>query len=145
MEFDSIPAEKRKVLKYDAVKVLHSICQQIWKTQPWPQDWKRSIFIPFLKKGNINEYSNYRIIALISHASKVMLKVLQARLQQYMNPELPDAQAEFRKGRGIRDQIANISWIIEKNKNSPKTSTSALLIMPKPLTMWITTNCEKFF
>ena len=103
-----------KSIKDDAVKVLHSICQQIWKTQKWPQDWKRSVFIPVPKKGNAKECSNYHTIALISHASKVMLKILQARLQQYMNQELPDVQAGFRKGRGTRDQIANIRWIIEK-------------------------------
>ena len=96
------------------MKVLHSICQQIWKTQQWPQDWKRSVFIPIPKKGNAKEWSNYHIIALISHASKVMLKILQARLQQYMNYEFPDVQAGFRKGRGTRDQIANILWIIKK-------------------------------
>ena len=96
----------------DAVEVLHSICQQIWKTQQWPQDWERSVFIPTPKKGNAKECSNYHTIALISHASKVMLKILQARLQQYVNHELPDAQAGFRKGRGTRDQIANICWII---------------------------------
>ena len=98
----------------DAVKVLHSICQQIWKTQQWPWDWKRSVFIPIPKKGSAKEGSNYHTITLISHASKVMLKILQARLQQYVNCELPDVQAGFRKGRGTRDQIANIRWIIEK-------------------------------
>ena len=102
--------------KDDAVKVLHSIWQQIWKTQQWPQDWKRSVFIPLPKKGNTKEYSNYHTIALISHASKVMLKILQDRLQQYVNQELPDIQAGFRKGRGTRDQIANICWIIKKSK-----------------------------
>ena len=96
------------------LKVLHSICQQIWKTQQWTQDWKRSVFIPIPKKGSAIECSNYHTIALISHASRVMLKILQARLQQYMNHELPDAQGGFRKGRGTRDQIANICWIIEK-------------------------------
>ena len=126
------------------LKVLHAICQQIWKTQQWPQDWKMSVFIPLPKKGNAKECSNYRIIALISHASKVMLKILQARLQQYMNCELPDVQAGFRKGRGARDQIANIRWIMEKQESSRKTSISALLPMPKPLTVWITINCEKF-
>ena len=110
---DGIPAEIFQVLKDDAVKV-HSICQQIWKTQQWPKDWKRSVFIPIPKKGNAKECSNYRTIALISHASKVMLKILQARLQQYVNRELPDVQAGFRKGRGTRDQIANIRWIIKK-------------------------------
>ena len=139
-----IPVELFQILKDDAVKVLHSICQQIWKTQQWPQDWKRSVFIPIPKKGNAKECSNYRIIALISRASKVMLKILQARLQQYVNSELPDVQAGFRKGRGTRDQIANIRWIIEKQESSRKTSISALLTMPKPLTVWITINCGKF-
>ena len=105
---DGIPVELFQILKDDAVKVLHSICQQIWKTQQWPLDWKRSVFIPVLQKGNAKECSNYYTIALISHDSKVMLKILQARLQQYMNRELPDVQAGFRKGRGTRDQIANI-------------------------------------
>ena len=105
-----------KIIKDDAVKVLQLICQQIWKTQQWPQDWKRSVFIPITKKGEANQCSNYCTIALISHASKVMLKILQARLQQYMNHELPDVQAGFRKSRGARDQIANISWIIEKTR-----------------------------
>ena len=105
---DEIPVELFQILKDDAVKVLHPICQQIWKIQQWPQDWKRSVFIPILNKGNDKECSNYCAIVLISHASKVMLKTLQARLQQYMNQELPDIQAGFRKGRGARDQIANI-------------------------------------
>ena len=104
----------------DAVKVLHSICQQIWKTQKWLQDWKRSVFIPVPKKGNAEECSNYHTIALISHAGKVMLKILQARLQQYVNCDLPDVQAGFRKGRGTRHQIANISWIIEKAREFQK-------------------------
>ena len=125
--------------------MLHSICQQIWKTQQWPQDWKMSVFIPIPKKGNAKECSNYRTIALISHASKVVLKILQARLQQYMNCELPDVQAGFRKGRGTRDQIANIRWIMEKQESSRKISISALFIMPKPLTVWITRNCGKFW
>ena len=110
---DGIPVELFQILKDDAVKALHSICQQIWKTQQWPQDWKRSVFIPIPKKGNAKECSNYRTITLISHASKVMLKILQARLQQYMNRELPDVQAGFKKGRGTRDQIAKIRWIIK--------------------------------
>ena len=110
---DGISVELFQILKVDAVKVLHSICQQIWKTQQWPQDWKRSVFIPIPKKGNARECSNYRTIAFISHGSKVTLKILQTRLQQYMNHELPDVQAGFRKGRGTRDQIANICWIIE--------------------------------
>ena len=117
---DRIPVELFQVLKDDAVNVLHSICQQIWKTQQWPQDWKRSVFIPIPKKGNAKECSNYRTIALISHASKVMLKSLQARLQQYVNRELPDVQAGFRKGRGTRDQIANIRWIMEKPRKFQK-------------------------
>ena len=117
---DGIPVELFQILKDDAVKVLHSIWQQIWKTQQWPQDWKRSIFIPIPKKGSPKECSNYRTIALISHASKVMLKILQAWLQQYMNRELPDVQAGFRKGRGTRDQIANIRWIIEKAREFQK-------------------------
>ena len=107
---DGIAAELCQILKDDAVKVLHSICQEIWKTQ----DWKRLVFIPIPKKGNAKEYSNYRTIALISHASKVMLKILQASLQQYVSSKLPDVQVGFRKGRGTRDQIVNIHWITEK-------------------------------
>ena len=141
---DEIPVELFQILKADAMKVLHSICQQIWKTQQWPQDWKRSVFIPIPKKGNSQECSNYRTIALISHASKVMLKVLQARLQQYVNRELPGVQACFRKGRRNRDQIANICWITEKAREFQKISISSLLTMPKPLTVWITINCGKF-
>ena len=110
---DGIPVELCQILKDDAVKLLHSICQQIWKTQQWPQDWKRSVSFPIPKKDNAKECSNYRTIALISHASKVMLKILQARLQQYLNRELPDVQAGFRKGRGTRDQIVNIRWVME--------------------------------
>ena len=117
---DGIPVELFQILKDDAVKVLHSICQQIWKTQQWPQDWKKSGFIPIPKKGNAKEYSNYRTIALISHASKGMLRILQARLQQHMNHELSDVQAGFRRGRGTRDQTANIRWIIEKSKRVPE-------------------------
>ena len=130
---DGIPVELFQILKDDAVKVLHSICQQIWKTQQWSQDWKRSVFIPIPKKGNAKECSNHYTIALISHASKVMLKILQARLQQYMNRELPDVQGGFRTGRGTRDQIANICWIIKKQESSRKIPSSALLTMPKPL------------
>ena len=121
--------------------MLHSICQQIWKTQQWPQT-KRSVFIPIPKK-TMPKNSSYCTTALISHASKVMLKILQARLQQYINRELPDVQTGFRKGRRNRDQIANIHWIIEKQESSRKTSTSALLTMPQLLTVWITTNCGK--
>ena len=117
---DGIPVELFQILKDDAVKELHSICQQIWKTQQWPQDWKRSVFIPIPKKGNAKECSNYHKIALISHTSKVNLKILQSRLQQYMNHELPDVQAAFRKGRGIRDQITNIHWIMEKAREFQK-------------------------
>ena len=144
-EGDGIPVELFQILKDDAIKVLHSLCQQIWKTQQWPQDWKRSVFIPIPKKGNAKECSNYCTIALNSHASKVMLKILQVSLQQYMNGEFPDVQAGFRKGRGTRDQIANIHWIIEKAKSSRKTSTFAFLTTPKPLTVWITINCGKFW
>ena len=111
---DGIPGQPFQILKDDAVKVLHSICQQIWKTQQCPQDWKRAVFIPIPKKGNAKECSNYRTIAHISLASKVMFKILQARFQQYVNHELPDVQAGFRKGRGTRDQSVNICWIIKK-------------------------------
>ena len=146
---DGIPVELFQILKDDAVKVMHSICQQIWKTQQWPQDWKSSVFIPIPKKGNAKECSNCHTIALISHVSKVMLEILQARLQQYMNCELLDVQAGFRKG---RDQIANICWIIEKAREFQKkhlfletsSSSISLLTTPKPLTMWITINCGKF-
>ena len=138
-----IPVELFQILEDDAVKVLHSKCQEIWKSQQWPQDWKRSVFIPIPKKGNAKECSSYHTIALISHASKVMLKILQARLQQYVNRELPDVQAGFRKGRGTRDQIANIHWIIEKEGNSKKTYTSASLTTLKLLTLWITKKLWK--
>ena len=117
---DGISAELYQILKDDAVKVLHSMCLQIWKTQQWPQDWKRSVFIPIPEKGNAKECSNYCTITLISHASKVMLKILQARLQQYMNQELPDVQAGFKKGIGTRDLIANIRWIVEKARGFQK-------------------------
>ena len=126
-------AELVQILKDDAVKVLHSICQPIWKTQQWPQDWKRLVFIPIPKKGNAKECSNYCPVALISHASKVMLKILQARLQQYVNHELPHVQAGFRKSRA------------KKQESSRRTCTSASLTMPKPLTVWITINCGKFW
>ena len=140
---NGIPVEPFQILKDDAVKVLHSICQQICKTQQWPQDWKRSVFIPIPKKGNEQEHSNYHTIALISHASKSMLKILQARLQQYVNHELPDVQARFTTGRENRDQIVNIHWIIKTATELQKISTSALLTIPKPLTVWITINCGK--
>ena len=117
---NGIQIELFQILKDDAVKVLHSICQQIWKTQQWPQDWKRSVFIPIPKKGNAKECLNYHTIALISQANKVMLKILQARPQWYVNQDLPDVQAGFRKGRGTRDHIANICWIIEKAREFQK-------------------------
>ena len=144
---DGIPFEFFQILKNDAVKVLHSICQHIWKTQQWPQEWKRSVFIQIPKKGNAKECSNYHTVALISHTSKVMLKILQARLQQYVNHELPDVQGGFRKGRETRDWIANICWMLasKKQESSRNTSISALLTMPKPLTVWITINCGKFW
>ena len=142
-EDDGTPIELFQILKNGTVKVLHSICQQIWKTQQWPQNWKRSIFIPVPNEGNAKECSNYCTISLITQARKVMLKILQVRLQQYVNRELPDVQAGFRKG--TRDRIANIRWIMEKARESfRKTSISALLSPPKPLTVWITTNCGKF-
>ena len=142
---DGIPVELFQILKDDAVKVLHSICQQIWKTQQWPQDWKRSVFIPIPKKGNAKERSDYRTIALISHTSKVMLKILPARLWQYVNRELPDVQAGFRKGRGTRDQLPISAGSSKKQESPRKTFISALLTMPKPLTVWITINCGKFW
>ena len=138
-------------MKFDG---FHWVCEQIWKTQQWQQAWKRSVFIPIPKKGNAKECSNYHTITFISHTSKVMLKILQVRLYHYVNHELPDVQAGFRKGRGTRDQIANIRWVIKKQESSRKTSTSVLLTMPKPfrlcdyvtiVNMWITINCGKFF
>ena len=132
-----IPAERFQILKDDAVKVLHSICQQIWKTQQWPQDWKSSVFIP--KKGNAKECSNYHTVALISHTSKVMLKILQARLQQYMNYELPDVQAGFRKGRRTRDQITNICWIIKKAREFQKNIYFCFIDYAKPFD-WVDHN-----
>ena len=126
-EGDGIPVELFQILKDDAVKLLHSICQQIWKTQQWPQDWKRSVFIPIPKKDNAKECSDYSTVAFISHTSKVMLKILQARLQQYMNYELPDVQAGFRKGKGTRDQIANICWIIEEARAFQKNIYLSML------------------
>ena len=141
---DGIPVEPFQIPKDDALKVLHSICQQIWKTQQWPQDWKRSVFIPIPKKGNAKEYSNYRTIALISHTGKVMLKILQARLQQYMNHELPDVQAGFRKAEEPEIKLPTSAGSWKKQESSRKTSISALLTMPKLLTVWITINCGKF-
>ena len=142
---DGIPFEPFQILKDAAVKVVHTICQQIWKTQQCPQDWTRSVFIAVPKKGRAKDCSNYHTTVLISHASKIMLKILQARLQQYVNHEIPDDQAGFRKGRETRDHTANIWWIIKKARNTRKTPTSALLTMPKPLIVWITTNFGKFF
>ena len=128
------------------MEVLHSICQQIWKTQQWPQDWKRLVFIPIPKKGNAKECSNYQTITFISHASKVMLKILQARLKQYVNGEIPDFQHGFRKGRGNKTKLPTSTGSLKNQESSPqkKTSISALLTMPKPLTVWITINCGKF-
>ena len=139
-----IPVELFQILKDDAMKVLHLICQQIWKSQQWPQVWKRSVFISIPKKGNAKECSNCYTIAIISHASKVMLKILQARLQRYVNHEIPDVQAGFRKGRGTRDQIANIHWIIEKAREFQKNIYFYFINYVKVF-VWITTNCGKFF
>ena len=139
---DGIPVELFQILKNDAMKVLHSICQQIWKTQQWPQDWKRSVFISIPKKGNAKECSNYGTIALISHARKVMLKILQDRLQKYVSQELPDIQAGFRKGRGTRDQIADILWIIEKAREFQKNIYFCFIDYAKTF-VWTTTNWGK--
>ena len=125
--------------------MLHSICPQIWKTQQWPQGWKRSVFIPIPKKGNAKKCSNYHTIALISYGSKVMLKILQARLQQYVNWHLPDVQDGFRKGRRTRDQIADIHWIIEKPRKFQKNIYFCFIDYAKALTVWITINCGKFW
>ena len=130
---DGIPVELFQTLKDNAVKVLHSICQQIWKTQQWPEDWKRSLFILIPKKGNDKECSDYHTIALISHASKVMLKILQARFQQYVNRELPDVQAGFRKAEEPEIKLPTSAGSWKKQESSRKTSISALLTMPKPL------------
>ena len=141
---DGTPVELFQILKDEAVKVLHSICRQILKTQQWPQDWKRSVFIPIPRKGNAKDCSNDHTIALISHASKVMLKILQARFQQYVNRELPDLQAGLEKAEEPEIKLPTSSGSWKKQENSRKTSISALLIMPKPLTVWITINCGKF-
>ena len=141
---DGIPVELFQILKDNAVKVLHSLCQKIWKTQQWPQDWKRSVFIPIPKKDNAKECSNYLTIALISHASKVMLKILQARLQQHMNCELPDVQAGFRKGRGTRGQIFNIRWIIKKESEFQKNIYFCFIDYVKAFDCMITVHCGKF-
>ena len=139
---DEIQEEWFKFLKEDAIKVLHSLCQQIWKTQQWPQDWKMLIFIPTPKKGTTKENTNHQTIALISNTTKVMPKILHVRLQHYANQELPDVQAGFRKQRGTRDQIANICWVIEKTREFQK-NISASSNMLKPLTVWIMTNYGK--
>jgi len=141
---DGNPVELFQILKDDAVQVLHSICQQIWKTQQWPQDWKRSVFIPIPKKGIAKECSNYCAVALISHASKVMLTFLQVRLQKYMKHELPDVQAGFRKGRGTKDQIANICWIIEKAREFQKNIYFCFIDYANAFDCWIIINCGKF-
>ena len=124
---------------------MYSICQQIWKTQQWPQDWKKSVFIPIPKKGNAKKYSNYHTTALISHDSKIIFKILQVKFQQYMNRELLDVQAGFRKCRGTINQIANICWIIKKAREFQNTSISDSLTILKPLTVWITYKLWKFF
>ena len=141
---DGIPVELFQILKDDGVKVLQSICRQIWKTQEWPQDWKRSVFIPIPKKGNAKECSNYHTIALISHASKVMLKILQSRLHQYMNCELPDFQVGFRKAEEAEIKLPASTQSWKKQGSSRRISISALLTISKPLTVWITINCGKF-
>ena len=141
---DGIPVELFQILKDDAVKVQHSMCQQIWKTQQWPQDQKRSVFIPIPKKGNAKECSNYLTIEFISHASKVMLKILQARLQQYMNHEHPDVKLVLEKAEEPEIKLLTSAGPWKKQESSRKTSISALLTMPKPLTVWITINCGKF-
>ena len=138
---DGIPVELFKILRDATSKVLHSICQQIRKTQQWTQDWKRSILIPVTKKGSTKECSNQWTIALISHASKLILKILHARLQHDMNQEIPDAQAGFRKGNGTRNQIANIHWIIEKAREFCKSFYHCFIDTLKPLSVWIITNC----
>ena len=141
---DGIPIELFQILKEDAVKVLHSICQQIWKTQQWLQDQKRSVFILIPKKSNAKECSNYHTIAFISHANKVMLNILQAMFQQYMNHELPDVQAGFRKAEEPEIKLPTFERSGRKQRNSRQTSTSASLTMLKSLTVWITTKCRKF-
>ena len=139
-----IPDELFQILKDDAVKVLHSLCQQIWKTRQWPQDWKRSVFIPIPEKDNAKECSNYHTIAFISHISKVMFKILQARLQQYMNHKLPMFKLVLEQAEEPEIKLPTSSGSSKKQKSSRKTSTSVLLTTPKPLTVWITTNYGKF-
>ena len=142
---DGIPVELFQILKDDAVKVLHSTCQQIWKTQHWPQDWKRSVFIPIPKKGNAKECSNYHTIVPISHASKVMLKILQGSLQQYMNVNFQMYKLDLEKAEEPGSNCQHPIGSLEKQESSRKISISALFTTPKPLTVWITTNCGKFF
>ena len=139
---DVIPVELFQILKEDSVKVLHSICQQIWKTEQWPQDWKKSVFIPIPKKGNAKECSNYCTIVLISHSSKVMLKILQVRLQQYGN-NFQMFKLVLEKAEEPEIKLPRSIGSSKKQESSRKTSTSALLTMSKPLSVWITTNCEK--
>ena len=141
---DGIPVELFQILKDDTVRVRHSICQQIWKTQQWPQDWKRSVFIPILRKGNAKEYSNYCTIALISHTSKVMFKILKARLQQYMTVNFQMFKLVLEKAEEPEIKLPTSAGSSKKQESSRKTSISALLTMPKPLTVWITINCGKF-
>ena len=140
---DGISIVLFQILKDDAVNVLHSMCQQIWKTQQWPQDLKRSVFIPIPRKGNAKECLNYYTFAFISHTSKVMLKILQASLQQYVNHELPNVQSGFRKGRGTRDQIANTCWIIKKAREFQKNIYLCFIDYTKAF-VWLITNCGKF-
>ena len=140
---DRISAELFQILKDDPIKVLHSVCQQIWKTQQWPQNWKIFVLITIPTKGNAKEYSNYHTIALISHTSKELIKILQAGLQQYLNCELPDVQAGFTKDRRTRDQIANICWVIERAREFQKNIYFCFIDYSKPLTVWITKNCGK--
>ena len=141
---DGIPAELFQILKDDGVKVLHSICQQIWKTQQWPQDWKSSVFIPIPKKGNAKECSNYHTIALISHARKVMVKILQARLQQYVNRELQMFKLVLEKAEEPEIKLPTSAGSWKKQESCRKKYISALLTIPKPLTVWITINCGQF-
>ena len=141
---DGIPVELFQILKDDAVKVLHSICQQIWKTQQWPQDWKRFVFIPIPKKGNAKECSNYHTIALLSHASKVTLKILQARLQQYVTLNFQMFKLDFKKAEEPEIKLPTSAGSLKTQESSRKISISALLTMPKPLTVWITINYGKF-
>ena len=141
---NGIPVELFQILKDETVKVLHSICQQMWKTRQWPQDWKRSVFISVSKKGNAKECSNYHTFALISHASRVMFKILQARLQQYVNHELPNFKLVLEKAEEPEIKLPTLAGSSKKQEISRKTSISALLTMPKPLTVWITINCGKF-